>query len=162
MKTLRQIHKQASAHWVGDGFPVRQLISIERHARDTSPFLMLDHAGPHEFQPAGEPRGVGAHPHRGFETVTIVYHGEVEHRDTAGNHGVIGPGDVQWMTAASGVLHNEFHSQAFTQAGGVMEMAQLWVNLPARDKMSAPRYQDITPRADSRSGICRGEPAEYA
>ncbi|MEK6805121.1 MAG: pirin family protein [Pseudomonadota bacterium] len=144
MKQLREVSRQASGHWVGDGFPVRQLVSIERDAASTSPFLMLDHAGPREFPPAQTPRGVGAHPHRGFETVTIVYHGEVEHRDTAGNSGVIGPGDVQWMTAASGVLHDEFHSRSFTARGGVMEMAQLWVNLPARHKMDAPRYQGLT------------------
>ena len=89
------------------------------------------------------PRGVGEHPHRGFETVTIVYQGELEHRDSAGNHGTIGPGDVQWMTAASGVVHEELHEQAFTKRGGVLEMVQLWVNLPAKDKMSPPRYQEI-------------------
>jgi len=143
MKQLTQITPEASTHWVGDGFPVRNLISIPRDARDTSPFLMLDYAGPHEFKPASAPRGVREHPHRGFETVTIVYQGEVAHRDTTGNSGVIGPGDVQWMTAASGVLHEEFHSPAFTQKGGTLEMAQLWVNLPAREKMSAPRYQAI-------------------
>ncbi|OOO02423.1 MAG: putative quercetin 2,3-dioxygenase [Chromatiales bacterium USCg_Taylor] len=143
MKQLTQITPEASTHWVGDGFPVRNLISIPRDARDTSPFLMLDFAGPYDFKPASAPRGVGEHPHRGFETVTIVYQGEVAHRDTSGNSGVIGPGDVQWMTAASGVLHEEFHSPAFTQKGGTLEMAQLWVNLPAREKMSAPRYQAI-------------------
>jgi hypothetical protein len=109
----------------------------------TSPFLLLDYAGPASFAPAAEPRGVGEHPHRGFETVTIVYQGEVAHRDSSGNSGVIGPGDVQWMTAASGVLHDEFHSPEFTKAGGALEMVQLWVNLPAEHKMSRPRYQGI-------------------
>ena len=143
MKELTRVLPSASTHWVGDGFPVRTLVSIERDAVQASPFLMLDYAGPHRFAPGDTPRGVGAHPHRGFETVTIVYQGEVAHRDTAGNSGVIGPGDVQWMTAGAGVLHEEFHSQSFTEAGGVLEMAQLWVNLPARDKRCAPAYQAI-------------------
>lgn len=143
MKTLSRIVGQASAHWVGDGFPVRNLLDIGRDAVQASPFLMLDFAGPHTFAPGSARRGVGQHPHRGFETVTIVYQGEVEHRDTAGNHGTVGPGDVQWMTAAAGVLHQEFHSQTFTANGGVLEMVQLWVNLPARAKMSAPRYQTL-------------------
>ncbi|MGK2871211.1 MAG: pirin family protein [Alphaproteobacteria bacterium] len=143
MKQLNRITPQASAHWVGDGFPVRNLISIPRDAEHASPFLMLDFAGPQHFAPASVPRGVGAHPHRGFETVTIVYQGEVAHRDTTGNSGVIGPGDVQWMTAAAGVLHDEFHSPAFSREGGTLEMAQLWVNLPARDKLGEPAYQAI-------------------
>jgi redox-sensitive bicupin YhaK (pirin superfamily) len=108
-----------------------------------SPFLLLDHAAPTEFKPSSKPRGVGEHPHRGFETVTIVYQGEVEHRDSSGGGGVIGPGDVQWMTAASGVVHDEFHSRAFAQRGGTIEMVQLWVNLPAKHKMSPPGYQAI-------------------
>jgi redox-sensitive bicupin YhaK (pirin superfamily) len=115
--------------------------------KQLSPFLMLDFAGPSEFAPARTPRGVGSHPHRGFETVTIVYSGEVDHRDSAGNGGSIGPGDVQWMTAGAGVMHEEFHSEAFTRRGGLLTMAQLWVNLPARDKMTAPRSQTI--RRDS-------------
>jgi redox-sensitive bicupin YhaK (pirin superfamily) len=142
-KQLTRILPSASTHWVGDGFPVRTLVSIARDAVQASPFLMLDYAGPHRFAPSDAPRGVGMHPHRGFETVTIVYQGEVAHRDTAGNSGVIGPGDVQWMTAGAGVLHEEFHSQAFTARGGVLEMAQLWVNLPARDKRRAPAYQAV-------------------
>ncbi|MGB5235641.1 MAG: pirin family protein [Candidatus Macondimonas sp.] len=143
MKQLNRITPQASAHWVGDGFPVRNLISIPRDAEHASPFLMLDFAGPQHFAPASVPRGVGEHPHRGFETVTIVYQGEVAHRDTTGNSGVIGPGDVQWMTAAAGVLHDEFHSPAFSRQGGTLEMAHLWVNLPARDKLGEPAYQAI-------------------
>lgn len=143
MKELMHVLPAASTHWVGDGFPVRTLVSIERDAAQSSPFLMLDYAGPHRFAPGDMPRGVGAHPHRGFETVTIVYQGEVAHRDTAGNSGVIGPGDVQWMTAGAGVLHEEFHSRSFTETGGVLEMAQLWVNLPARDKLCVPAYQAI-------------------
>lgn len=135
-----------STHWVGDGFPVRNLFPSNGIQLEVSPFLMLDYAGPAEFPPSDQPRGVGEHPHRGFETVTIVYQGELEHRDSAGNHGKIGSGDVQWMTAASGVVHEEWHEQAFARRGGVLEMIQLWVNLPARDKMSEPRYQEILNR----------------
>ena len=143
MKRVTAIHQSPEQHWVGDGFPVRSLFSYHAGGALLSPFLLLDHAGPAEFEPAAKPRGVGEHPHRGFETVTIVYQGEVEHRDTAGNGGSIGPGDVQWMTAASGLMHEEFHSREFTRRGGTLEMAQLWVNLPAKDKMSSPRYQPI-------------------
>jgi len=142
-KKILGTHRDTRGHWVGDGFPVRTLFSYDNLASHLSPFLMLDYAGPANFPAAQQPRGVGEHPHRGFETVTMVYQGEVAHRDSAGNSGVIGPGDVQWMTAASGVLHDEFHSPAFTQRGGELEMVQLWINLPARDKMSAPRYQAI-------------------
>lgn len=130
-------------HWVGDGFPVRSLFNYQNQAAQLSPFLLLDYAGPAEFAPADEPRGVGGHPHRGFETVTIVYDGEVDHRDSTGNGGSIGPGDVQWMTAGAGILHEEFHSPQFTQTGGTMEMVQLWVNLPAAHKMTTPGYQAI-------------------
>jgi redox-sensitive bicupin YhaK (pirin superfamily) len=146
MKKLIGISRDADAHWVGNGFPVRTIFSYQTLGQCISPFLMLDYAGPAEFPPSDQPRGVGEHPHRGFETVTIVYQGELEHRDSAGNHGKIGPGDVQWMTAASGVVHEEWHEQAFTRRGGVLEMVQLWVNLPAKDKMSPPRYQEILAR----------------
>ncbi len=131
-------------HWVGDGFPVRSLFSYNTLGERISPFLLLDYAGPHVFEPTGARRGVGQHPHRGFETVTIVYDGEVEHRDSAGNGGVIGPGDVQWMTAAGGILHEEYHSPAFARTGGPFRMVQLWVNLPAKDKMAPGAYQGIT------------------
>lgn len=131
-------------HWVGDGFPVRSLFSYNDLGQHVSPFLLLDYAGPHEFAPTTERRGVGQHPHRGFETVTIVYDGEVEHRDSTGNGGVIGPGDVQWMTAAGGILHEEYHSPAFAKTGGRFQMVQLWVNLPAKDKMAPGGYQAIT------------------
>jgi hypothetical protein len=143
MKQLLGVYQAPAPHWVGDGFPVRTLFSYDRLGKLLSPFLLLDYAGPAEFAPATQPRGVGEHPHRGFETVTLVYSGEVSHRDSAGNGGTIGPGDVQWMTAGSGVMHEEFHSEAFTHRGGPLKMAQLWVNLPARDKMTAPRYQAI-------------------
>jgi redox-sensitive bicupin YhaK (pirin superfamily) len=146
-KSVSGIFPSPTGHWVGDGFPVRSLFTYDRFGRDISPFLLLDYAGPAEFTAAPpRPRGVGEHPHRGFETVTLVYQGEVAHRDSAGNSGVIGVGDVQWMTAASGILHDEFHSPAFTRSGGVLEMVQLWVNLPARHKMAAPRYQTIVNR----------------
>lgn len=141
-KTLGVYHAPRG-HWVGDGFPVRSLFSHHSHGHDISPFLLLDYAGPAEFKPADKPRGVPQHPHRGFETVTIVYQGELEHHDSAGNGGRIGPGDVQWMTAASGILHEEFHSDAFTRSGGTLEMVQLWVNLPAKDKMATPGYQTL-------------------
>ena len=110
MKKLIGIVRNADAHWVGDGFPVRTVFSYHSLGPRISPFLLLDYAGPAEFPPANQPRGVDEHPHRGFETVTIVYQGELEHRDSAGNHGRIGPGDVQWMTAASGVVHEEKHA----------------------------------------------------
>ncbi|MDW3682651.1 pirin family protein [Cupriavidus sp. CV2] len=143
MKQIIGTYSSPHAHWVGDGFPVRTLFSQQSLGSHLSPFLMLDHAGPAEFAPATRRRGVGEHPHRGFETVTIVYQGELEHRDSTGQGGRIGPGDVQWMTAASGILHEEFHSEAFTRTGGTLEMLQLWVNLRASDKMAAPGYQTI-------------------
>lgn len=143
MRKVLGVYGSPRPHWVGDGFPVRSMFSHGSHGNHVSPFLLLDHAGPAEFEPAVEPRGVGVHPHRGFETVTIVYQGEVDHRDSAGNGGHIGPGDVQWMTAASGILHEEFHSQAFTRTGGTLEMVQLWVNLPKKDKGVAPGYQTL-------------------
>ncbi|HCD1255324.1 TPA: pirin family protein [Citrobacter amalonaticus] len=144
MKQVTGVYTAPRPHWVGDGFPVRSLFSYQSHAEQLSPFLLLDYAGPHTFAPGAEKRGVGEHPHRGFETVTIVYRGEVEHRDSTGRGGIIGPGDVQWMTAGAGILHEEFHSEAFTRKGGELEMVQLWVNLPAKDKMTAPGYQSIT------------------
>lgn len=143
-KQLRSIRRRADRHWVGDGFPVRTLFSYPDLGAELSPFLLLDYAGPVEFPPTPERRGVGEHPHRGFETVTIVYSGEVEHRDSSGGGGSIGPGDVQWMTAASGLVHEEFHGAGFAKRGGRFEMVQLWVNLRAEDKMSPPRYQGIT------------------
>lgn len=143
MKKILGVYSAPRSHWVGDGFPVRSLFSYGSHGRQLSPFLLLDYAGPQDFAPAGKPRGVGQHPHRGFETVTIVYKGEVAHRDSTGKGGVIRPGDVQWMTAGSGILHEEFHSPEFSQSGGSLEMAQLWVNLPEKDKMTAPGYQAI-------------------
>ncbi len=144
IKQIAGINRGTDAHWVGDGFPVNTLMSYHTQGADISPFLLLDYAGPAKFEPSGRPRGVGQHPHRGFETVTIVYQGEVEHKDNAGNAGKIGSGDVQWMTAARGILHEEMHSRQFTEQGGWLEMIQLWVNLPAKDKMTVPRYQEIS------------------
>lgn len=146
MKKVLGVYSQPGRHWVGDGFPVRSLFSYGNHAASLSPFLLLDYADPTPFTPTAHKRGVGEHPHRGFETVTIVYQGELEHRDSTGSGGLIGPGDVQWMTAGSGILHEEFHSAAFAKSGGTLEMVQLWVNLPAKDKMTAPGYQTLLNR----------------
>jgi redox-sensitive bicupin YhaK (pirin superfamily) len=143
VKSVLEISGPLSTHWVGNGFPVRTLLSPQVQGQGSSPFLLLDYAGPREFAPTGERRGVEEHPHRGFETVTIVYQGELEHRDSAGHHGRLGPGDVQWMTAASGIVHEEMHEREFARRGGVFEVAQLWVNLPAAQKLSPPRYQEI-------------------
>lgn len=155
-KKLSCILCSSGGHWVGDGFPVQTLFAYTDMGTTLSPFLLLDYAGPVEFPPTHERLGVGEHPHRGFETVTLVYDGEVEHRDSSGGGGRIGPGDVQWMTAASGVVHEEFHGRDFAQKGGRFEMIQLWVNLPAKDKMSPPRYQGILnkeiPRVDMPNG----------
>ena len=144
MKKILGVVENRNQHWVGDGFPVRTLFSYDQLGQQISPFLLFDYAGPARFEPAAQPRGVGQHPHRGFETVTIVYEGEVSHRDSTGRGGTIGPGDVQWMTAASGILHEEFHSPAFTKSGGNFKAVQMWVNLPSKDKMTPPGYQAIT------------------
>jgi hypothetical protein len=141
-KQVLGVYGAAPSHWVGDGFPVRTIFP-SYGVTELSPFLLLDYAGPARFEPSNRPRGVEEHPHRGFETVTISYQGSVDHRDSAGNSGTIRPGDVQWMTAASGVVHEEKHGQDFTAKGGDFEMVQLWVNLPAAHKMSKPRYQGI-------------------
>jgi redox-sensitive bicupin YhaK (pirin superfamily) len=143
MKKLIGLRGNDQGHWVGDGFPVRTLFFYQDLGKQMSPFLMLDYAGPAEFSSTTERKGVGSHPHRGFETVTIVYEGEVAHKDSTGQGGIIGPGDVQWMTAGSGILHEEFHSEGFAKNGGTLEMVQLWVNLPAKLKMTEPGYQAI-------------------
>ena len=144
MKKLAFIKRSNGSHWVGDGFPVRNIFSYSDIHEEMSPFVLLDYAGPARFEPTTQQRGVGQHPHRGFETVTIVYEGEVSHRDSSGGGGTIGPGDVQWMTAAAGIIHEEYHSEHFAQRGGTLEAVQLWVNLPAKDKMTVPGYQSIT------------------
>ena len=143
-KKVKGIYGAGSDHWVGDGFPVRNLFPSNGVNNEVNPFLMLDYAGPSHFEPSTRAHGVGQHPHRGFETVTIAYQGSVSHRDSAGNAGTIYPGDVQWMTAASGVVHEEMHAKEFSERGGTFEMVQLWVNLPKAVKMSVPRYQGIT------------------
>lgn len=144
MKSVSHIQRNPHGHWVGDGFPVRSIFSYNDNPAAFSPFLLLDMGEQTTFETTTKRRGVGAHPHRGFETVTIVYEGEVSHRDSTGAGGTIGPGDVQWMTAASGIVHEEFHSEAFARSGGLFQMVQLWVNLPAADKMKPPGYQGIT------------------
>lgn len=146
LKEVVQVHHQGSAHMVGDGFPVRNLIPGDGVGEQLSPFLLLDYAGPAYFPPTDTPRGVGEHPHRGFETVTIVYEGKVAHRDSTGSGGIIGPGDVQWMTAASGIVHEEMHERAWAKNGGTLHAIQLWVNLPKAHKMSRPGYQTLVNR----------------
>ena len=153
MRAVRAIYQNHQRHWVGDGFWVQSLFSHMGEDKGTNPFLLLDYGAPHYFAPhTGHPRGVGAHPHKGFETVTIAYQGEVAHRDSSGGGGVIHEGDVQWMTAGSGIVHEEFHSVGFSQTGGTLEMVQLWVNLPAQHKITPARYQhlpkSLIPRVD--------------
>jgi redox-sensitive bicupin YhaK (pirin superfamily) len=142
-KKVVEIHRYGSRHWVGNGFPVRNLIPGNTVGEQLSPFLLLDYAGPEIFSPTDTPRGVGEHPHQGFETVTIVYEGVVAHRDSTGSGGVIGPGDVQWMTAASGIVHEEMHEKEWAKKGGAFHAIQLWVNLPRAHKMSSPGYQTL-------------------
>src|SRR5881296_1904234 len=143
MKKLLRIHQSSGMHWVGNGFPVRSVFDYNGLGRELSPFLLLDYAAPYQFPPGDEKRGVGGHPHKGFETVTIAYQGEIEHRDSSGGGGKIGAGDVQWMTAGNGIVHEEFQSQDFTRKGGTQQMVQLWVNLRAKDKSAKPGYQTL-------------------
>ena len=162
MKRVQYIYPKPAMHWVGDGFPVHSLFSYHQQGgQNISPFLLLDHAGPTQFPPSQHLRGVGQHPHRGFETVTIVYKGEVSHHDSTGQGGTIGEGEVQWMTAGRGIIHEEYHSEHFAQHGGDFEMVQLWVNLPAQHKMTPPNYQAIsrndipTVALDHQAGVLR-------
>jgi quercetin 2,3-dioxygenase len=145
-KNIASVIAPPPHHFVGDGFRVHNFIpgAYPLSMQRMSPFIMLDYNSKHYFSPTDTPRGVGVHPHRGFETVTIAYKGKVAHHDSTGNHGIIGEGDVQWMTAASGILHKEYHEQEFAKAGGDFQMVQLWVNLPAIAKMTPPKYQPIT------------------
>ncbi|GAA5019551.1 pirin family protein [Acinetobacter puyangensis] len=143
MKKIVGVLKTDQSHWVGDGFHVRSLFSYDRLGQAISPFLLLDYAAPYDFKATTAQRGVGSHPHRGFETVTLAYQGEVTHKDSSGGGGTIKTGDVQWMTAAGGLVHEEFHSEDFSRKGGTFEMVQLWVNLPSHAKMTAPKYQTI-------------------
>ncbi len=143
MKKLLRVHQSSGMHWVGNGFPVRSVFDYNGLGRELSPFLLLDYGAPYLFPPSAEKRGVGGHPHRGFETVTVAYQGELEHRDSSGGGGLIGAGDVQWMTAGDGIVHEEFHSKEFTRQGGTLQMVQLWVNLPAKDKRAKAHYQTL-------------------
>lgn len=143
-RQVAQIHTAPTPHWVGDGFFVNPMFNHMVEDKRTDPFLMLDYAAPRHFEPnATQPHGVGQHPHKGFETVTIAYAGEVAHRDSSGGGGTIKTGDVQWMTAGNGVIHEEFHSPEFSQTGGEFSMVQLWVNLPAKDKATPAKYQHL-------------------
>eukprot|EP00804_Cyclotella_cryptica_P006383 CCRYP_014264-RA/>CCRYP_014264-RA protein AED:0.46 eAED:0.46 QI:0/-1/0/1/-1/1/1/0/313 len=146
LRTIKQVLPATPKHWVGDGFHVHPVFASKAFTEELSPFLMFDYAPPTHFPPikAGKnPRGVGRHPHRGFETVTVAFQGEVEHADSVGNRDVIRAGDVQWMTAGRGIVHEEYHGKEFSEMGGVLEMCQLWVNLPAEKKMTKPGYQAI-------------------
>lgn len=143
MKKLAFIKRSNGRHWVGDGFPVQSIFSYRDIHEEMSPFLLMDYAGPAEFEPTEQRKGVGQHPHRGFETVTIVYDGEVAHHDSTNAGGTIGRGDVQWMTAGAGIIHEEYHGDDYARRGGPFEMIQLWVNLPAKHKMAQPGYQGI-------------------
>jgi redox-sensitive bicupin YhaK (pirin superfamily) len=156
MRQILGVYSAPRQHWVGDGFPVRTMLSHGSQSAHISPFIMLDYAGPAKFEPTTDRRGVGVHPHKGFETVTIVYAGEVEHRDSTGAGGLIGPGDVQWMTAGSGILHEEYHSPAFAAKGGSFEMVQLWVNLPAKNKSAQPGYQTLLDADIPAVGLANG------
>ena len=146
VKNIESVIAPRPTHFVGDGFKVHNFIPgiPQLSMKRMSPFIMLDYNAKYYFPPSNKPRGVDVHPHRGFETVTIAYKGKVAHHDSTGNSGIIGEGDVQWMTAASGILHKEYHETAFSKAGGDFQMVQLWVNLPAKDKMSTPKYQAIS------------------
>ena len=167
MKKIQRIVRNVVQHWVGDGFPVRSLFSYDG-GNEFDPFLLLDYAGPYKFPPSSGKRGVDVHPHKGFETVTILYQGELAHRDSSGGNGHLGPGDVQWMTAGIGIVHEEFHSDHFTKHGGILEMVQLWVNLSAKDKPTPPKYQDLRdaqfPRVelDGGAGIARVIAGQFA
>ncbi|MFD1122669.1 pirin family protein [Methylophilus flavus] len=168
MKKLAFIKRSNGNHWVGDGFPVQSIFSYRDIAEEMSPFLLMDYAGPARFEPTEQRRGVGQHPHRGFETVTIVYDGQVSHHDSTNAGGTIGPGEVQWMTAGKGIIHEEYHGDDYAKNGGPFEMIQLWVNLPAKDKLTQPGYQGIT-KADipevalpDEAGLVRVIAGEYA
>ncbi|AIM36514.1 short-chain dehydrogenase [Sphingobacterium sp. ML3W] len=156
MKNVEIIAKPQAAHFVGDGFRVHNLIPSIASATRMSPFILLDYNSTYNFPPSEIPKGVGVHPHRGFETVTIAYKGRVEHGDSSGGGGVIGEGDVQWMTAASGILHKEFHETAWSKIGGDFQMVQLWVNLPAKEKMSIPKYQAIANHEQTKVKLDKG------
>ena len=143
-RSIERVFQGAPDHWVGDGFHVSNYFPSQTDfEKRMSPFFLLDYHKPEEYAPTTRRRGVGTHPHRGFETVTVAYQGSVAHKDSAGNGGVIRPGEVQWMTAGAGILHNEYHDESFGKTGGVMHMLQIWVNLPRKHKLTAPKYQGL-------------------
>ena len=144
MNSIQKVYTSDRSTWVGDGFKTNSMLPMSDMSSATSPFLVMGYTERYPFEPSSHQRGVGMHPHRGFETVTIVYEGELEHRDSKGNHGTIGKNEVQWMTAGRGIMHEEHHSKAFAQNGGHLDMVQLWVNLPSHSKMVEPRYQELT------------------
>ncbi len=156
MKKLLKILRKPPTHWVGNGFHVHSVFDYNGAGQELSPFLLMDYGAPHTFEAGTERRGVGAHPHKGFETVTFVFQGELEHRDSTGAGGMIGPGDVQWMTAGRGIVHEEFHSPRFTESGGTLEMVQLWVNLRAADKNAPPQYQSLAAKDIPTVGFASG------
>lgn len=168
VKKLSRLHQGSGIHWVGNGFPVHSVFDYDGLGRELSPFLLLDYAAPYAFPPGREKRGVGAHPHKGFETVTVVYQGKLEHRDSSGGGGRIGAGDVQWMTAGKGIVHEELHSAEFTRQGGTLQMVQLWVNLRAKDKVAPPGYQTLlkdripTLALPEKAGVVRVIAGDYA
>lgn len=144
MNMIEKVYTSDRSTWVGDGFKTNSMLPMSEMGTATSPFLVMGYTERYPFSPSAHQRGVGMHPHRGFETVTIVYEGELEHRDSKGNHGTIGKNEVQWMTAGRGIMHEEHHSKSFAQSGGHLDMIQLWVNLPSKAKMTEPRYQELT------------------
>jgi redox-sensitive bicupin YhaK (pirin superfamily) len=147
MRAMLCIYNSPKLHWIGDGFPVRSLFSQASHGQHSSPFVQADYLGPTPFVASPNQRQVGEHSHQGIETVTIVYQGELEHRDTLGHTGVIGPGDVLWMTAGSGITHDVVHSESFSRQGGILELVHLWVQLPPANKTAAPSYQLVQSKA---------------
>jgi redox-sensitive bicupin YhaK (pirin superfamily) len=155
---IEKVFRGSPEHWVGDGFHVSNYFpSATDFEKRMSPFFLLDYQKPERYEPTDFKRGVGTHPHRGFETVTVAYQGSIAHRDSAGNGGVIGPGEAQWMTAGGGVLHNEYHEEDFSRRGGVLHMIQIWVNLPRRHKMTAAKYQDLTRDAVKEKAVDGGK-----
>ena len=167
MNSIQKVYTSDRSTWVGDGFKTNSMLPMSDMSSATSPFLVMGYTERYPFEPSAHQRGVGMHPHRGFETVTIVYEGELEHRDSKGNHGTIGKNEVQWMTAGRGIMHEEHHSKAFAQNGGHLDMVQLWVNLPSHSKMVEPRYQELTEQnipeiiLNDNQGIIRVIAGEY-
>ncbi len=157
-RSIETVFRGSPEHWVGNGFHVSNYFpSATDFEKRMSPFFLLDYQKPERYAPTARKRGVGTHPHRGFETVTVAYQGSIAHRDSAGHGGIIGPGEAQWMTAGAGVLHNEYHEESFAKAGGVLHMIQIWVNLPRRHKRTPAKYQDITREAVAETPVDGGK-----